>query len=53
MLFPSEFTRRFMISLLRITGYDQAMRLFASAWPTHVVSVLVGDVPRYGYKPMS
>jgi predicted protein tyrosine phosphatase len=24
------------------------MRLFASAWPTHVVSVLVGDVPRYG-----
>jgi predicted protein tyrosine phosphatase len=26
------------------------MRLFASAWPTHVISVLVGDVPRYGQK---
>jgi predicted protein tyrosine phosphatase len=26
------------------------MRLFASAWPTHVVSVVVGDVPRYGGK---
>ena len=38
------------IPLLRITGYDQAMRLFASEWPTHVISVLVGDVPRYGQK---
>ena len=26
------------------------MRLFASEWPTHVVSVLVSDVPRYGQK---
>jgi predicted protein tyrosine phosphatase len=26
------------------------MRLFASKWPTHVISVLVGDVPQYGEK---
>jgi hypothetical protein len=38
------------IPLLRITGYDQAMRLFASEWPTHVISVLVGAVPRYCQK---
>jgi predicted protein tyrosine phosphatase len=26
------------------------MRLFASEWPTHVISVMVGDVPQYGQR---